>query len=363
MFPSVFNPVLLSEASNLPIGVDLDRMVRRGNDSYFNEALSFALSMQKEYNAANVSFYRGIVESAGEEDIVLESFGDFFYKITEIIEKFLKFIKNLFDRFITSLNAFIKREKYIFKHQSELAKFSKINEFRYTGYEYTFSPEIPRIDALAEFNDGMLFSNPSTKGDAIKVYDTDNLKNAVSALNNDLQRGDWYDRFRAAVIGRDGNIVLKSDYAAELFKLFRDEQSSAEEFDVTASVVNATLERFKAHESAISIARNTKDRIESQYSVIKKQVQNMLKVNYKDGNREGNVYGSPDSKSVILSGEDITYMDLFIKAKAAQIQEMSTIHALAFSAKLDALNECFKQDKAVLFKALARVQGSLEKEA
>lgn len=364
MFPTTFNPILLSEASNLPIGVDLDRMVRRDNESYFNEALSFVLEMQKEYNSANIGFYRSVVESAGNEEIVQESFGDFFHKIMEIIQKFLKFIRSLFDKFLLGLNAFVKREKYIYKHENDLAKFTNIHEFRYTGYEYTFAPEIPRIEALAEFSDGFLFdldSKSNSKG-AINTYSADGLKNSLSALNNALESGTWYDKFRANVIGRDGDIVLKSDYASELFKTFRNEESSRDDFDVTASVVSATLMRFKGHESAISSARNTKDRIDSQYNSVRKQVENMLKINYKGGERVATIYGT-DNVPTELSSEAITTMDLFVKAKTAQIQEMSTIHALAFSAKLDALNECFKQDKAVLYKALAKVQGSLGKEA
>ena len=60
----------------------------------------------------------------------------------------------------------------------------------------------------------------------------------------------------------------------------------------------------------------------------------------------------------VTSSDDIVAMDNFVKAKVNQLQEMSNIHALAFAAKLDALRDCYRQDKTVLFKALSRVQSN-----
>ena len=48
--------------------------------------------------------------------------------------------------------------------------------------------------------------------------------------------------------------------------------------------------------------------------------------------------------------------DLYTKIKVDQITEFSNIHTLAFSAKLDALKESYKQDRALLYTALLKVQ-------
>lgn len=360
MLPLAFNPTALSEAYNLPMGIDLDRMTERDNVSYFRETMSYLSEMQKEFNTANISFYRGIVESAGNEIVIQESFGDFFNKIKEIIEKFLKFIKSLFDRFLTNLNGFIKREKYLLKHESDFAKFSNIHEFRYSGYNFSFSPEIPVINALAEFDYGFIFNvGDDTKPTAIP--DETTLKTSLTTLNNTLNNGDWYDKFRARVIGDTDGIILKSDFATELTKIFRSGDTSREDFDVTSSVVNEALSRFKAHSNAVSSARRTKESIDSEYGAVKKRLENMLKINYADGTKTATIYGSGNTTKV-LSGAEISLMDLFVKAKVSQVQEMSNIHALAFSAKLDALNDCFKQDKAVLYKALSKIQGTIGEE-
>lgn len=363
MIPSVFNPINLSESVNTVIGIDLDRLVQQNNSSYFKEALNFVLEAQKEFNSANKNFYKAMVESAGNEEIIQESFGDFFIKIGEIISKFLDFIKRLFDKFMLNLNSFIKREKYITKHEKELTKFSTIHEFRYNGYEFTFSTEIPAINALVEFSDGFVFGvddkteSPYLKSDGANGT----LKNALSMVNNELENGKWYDNFRASVINADSPI-LQSDYADELFKVFRNGDTSKEDMDITSAVVSMTLNRFKANDKAISTAKATKDRIDSEYGAIKKKVENMLKINYKDGNRMANIYSDSKVTARPFTGDEITTMDLLVKAKATQVQEMSTIHALAFSAKLDALNDCFKQDKAILFMALSKVNALVKED-
>lgn len=360
MLPSAFNPIALSEATNLPIGIDLDRMTVRDNESYFRETMSFLIEMQKEFNDVDKCFYRGIVESAGNDIIIQESFGDFFAKVREIIDKFLRFIKSLFERFSTKLNSFIKREKYITKHEAEFAKFTHIHEFRHTGYHFSFSPEIPAINAKAEFEYGFVFNIGDDQKPTSIPGDEATMRNSLTTINSTLNNGDWYDKFRAEVIGSDG-IILKSDFAAELFKQFRSGNSSPEDFDVTSSEVMSALTRFKGHESAISTARRTKEDIDREYNQVNKQLDNMLKINYQDGNKVTSIYG-PGNNTRVLTGAEISLMDLFIKAKINQVQEMSSIHALAFSAKLDALNDCFKQDKAVLYRALSKIQGTIGKE-
>lgn len=361
MLLSAFNPIVLAEANNLPTGIDLDRMTERDNVSYFAETMSFLLGIHKEFNEANKCFYRGIVESAGNDVVIQESFGDFFDKVREIIDKLLKFIKSLFERFLTALNSFVKREKYLLKHEADFAKFDRIHEFRYTGYEFSFSPEIPIVDAKAEFDYGFIFNiGDNDKPTAIPANE-ESMRTKLTMLNSTLNSGDWYDRFRAKVIGEEDSVILSSDFATELFKTYRSDKSSAEDFDATSSSVMAALSRFKAHKSATDTARRTKDNIDREYAQVKKQVDNMLKLNYPSGVKTANVIG-PGNTTKPLTGAEITLMDLFVKAKVNQIQEMSSIHSLAFSAKLDALNDCFKQDKAVLYRALSKIQGTLGKE-
>jgi len=53
-----------------------------------------------------------------------------------------------------------------------------------------------------------------------------------------------------------------------------------------------------------------------------------------------------------MTTDFMSTVDLYIKSKCNLIQEFSNIHAMAFTAKLDAVMDCNKQDKAILYKAL-----------
>ena len=64
------------------------------------------------------------------------------------------------------------------------------------------------------------------------------------------------------------------------------------------------------------------------------------------------------NSGVAMSGDLLIQLDTYVKAKVDQITEYSNIHTLAYSAKLDALKDCFKQDKTILYKALYRIKGN-----
>ena len=50
-------------------------------------------------------------------------------------------------------------------------------------------------------------------------------------------------------------------------------------------------------------------------------------------------------------------IDMYMKAKVTQVQQMSSIHTMAFSAKLQAAKDCFVQNKSILYKALSKIKG------
>ena len=111
-------------------------------------------------------------------------------------------------------------------------------------------------------------------------------------------------------------------------------------------------------------------RIERDYEQVKKQVKDLTKRN---GDLNLSAFidrlpedmrkavkkerGSSDNQQGFSMSADLMYkLDLYTKAKVDQITEFSNIHTLAFSAKLDALKESYKQDRALLYTALLKIQ-------
>lgn len=338
----------------------LNDITERDNHSYLEETYHYILELNKEFNDANKGFYRSLLESGDNEELIHESFGDFFNKIKEIIAKFLAFIKSIFERFVTGLNRFIKSDNYLKKHSKDFNKFSTENEFTFQGYDFTFSSNVPVVNALAAFNSDFVFKLDNND---MSFSTAENIKASREKLSDSLESGDWYDTFRGRVLGYD-TPIYKSDFANELFAAYRNGESSKEDIEVDSHYVNIAYSSFTNHDKAISEVKKNKSRIDGEYESIRKQVDKMAKVSYSNGEANAVMTISPDGTRTpgTLTGDQVTQMDLYIKSKVNQVQEMSTIHAMAFAAKLDAYNDMYKQDKAVLYKALSRIQGTMPKE-
>jgi hypothetical protein len=63
-----------------------------------------------------------------------------------------------------------------------------------------------------------------------------------------------------------------------------------------------------------------------------------------------------DLDIVDTADEDRTQLiDMFAKEKAVEVQEISNLHVMAFTAKLDALRDKYAQDKAVMYAAFKKI--------
>ena len=169
----------------------------------------------------------------------------------------------------------------------------------------------------------------------------------------------------------DGSyIYFKKIDGTELFKLYRNDSLDTEEIEVDYLEVTKALNRFTSFSNDKKQVENDQKRIERDYEQIKKQVKDLTKRNgdlnlsaFIDRLPEDmrkNVKssrGSTDNQQGFTMSGDLMYkLDLYTKAKVDQITEFSNIHTLAFSAKLDALKESYKQDRALLYTALLKIQ-------
>src|SRR5690554_593361 len=82
-----------------------DCLIKLNNpeESFFTSSMRFILNLQKETNENSKVLYKRILESNGDFDIVNESFSNFFNNVVRIIDKFIKFIYEMVDRFIHTL--------------------------------------------------------------------------------------------------------------------------------------------------------------------------------------------------------------------------------------------------------------------
>ena len=329
------------------------------NRSYMSEALDFVSECNSIMDTATKAFYKALLEADTNDMVAItESFADFKDSVANIITKFLKFIKSLFDRFITMLTGLVKAEGHLKKNKALLSKFSSEHEFKVNGYTYTFRPGIPSLTPVDELAGvvGTLFTLNHKVEDISREYQlqTDNLET-------------YYDKKRAAIVGKGADaVVYESDFSDELFRTFRDGDNGRSEIIITKAKVDESYIRFDNYETTRKQVVKDKQAIENRYKELKQQIEK-LGTRGTSGNDVTLTYTDPTTAGAtqtVLTGKDtVVAMELLFKLHADKVQKLSDMHALAFAAKLDALKECFIQDKAILYKALSRVQKTAYKEA
>ena len=318
------------------------------NESYISSVFTYLTEMYNEYREADKEFYRSLYE-ANSMVAINESFADFFSKIKDVLNKFLKYIKSLFDRFNTTLHRMIGSDKYLLKNEETLNKFNTDCEFEYDGYTFTISELIPELDTHVNF-EGLL----DIDWKSIGKNDKDNkklIKEKLDKLKNALEN-DYYDDVRAGVLGLK-DPIRESDYTDELFKIFRDGDNNSHIFTVTSSVVRTSYTGLKDYKNIESNVKNKKREIEDKYKKIQNRVDKMINVTLKDKRYQVSVDGYNDDLD--LDNETMQQLNLYVKLVTEQVIKMTTIHSLAFSYKLDALKDKIMQDKKILYIAMNKV--------
>lgn len=328
------------------------------DECYFATAVNFIKEANQNIVDAKKDLYKSISE-ATDQYVVLESFSDFFSKINDIINKFIQFIKSLVARFITHIQKLIKSDKYINSHKKEFDKFKDTDKFTMNGYTYTFDPNIPAAAASVNFNKDLFedLYNSSKDFD----FSVEGINAAIANMNNN----EVYDEFRGNVLQKDYDISI-GEWDTELFKVFRNDDLDTSEIEVDSTLVHKTLNRFAAFNSYKKQVEADQKRIQNDYENVKKQVKEIVRGN---GNlnmsafiermpqdMKANIKRNNYTNQGIITGDLMYKLDLYTKIKVDQITEFSNIHTLAFSAKLDALKESYKQDRALLYTALLKVQ-------
>lgn len=345
-------------------------------ECYFKSAVDFIAESNKEFTNSKITLYNKILETTSTT-VIHESFSDFFVKVKEIIDKFLKFIKSLFQRFLTQLARIIGSDKYLEKHKKDFDKFKDGDKFKIDGYKYTFSDNIPVPDALIQYNfdlfDHLLdFENSNIPTN--KMITVENISKARTDLSDRLT--DYYNDFRGKVLGKEDQKIYEVDYSDALFKVFRNDSTTTEIIDIDRSTIRLVIDRYFKFNKMQEYTNKQYKAIESAYKKVEEQIKDLVKRNwdlsYKvfvdrlpagSDTRISYTADANNDTGVAMASDVLTQLDMYVKVKTEQIQECSNIHTLAFAAKLDALKECAKQDKETLYKALSRVQRTDAKRA
>lgn len=381
--------ILLNENNNYGNDkiIDIDNIgyldASFNSHSFVQEGYDFILEMNSHYMDAEKIFYTNILGSYGDDKIINESFSGFFDKIKSIIRKFIEWIKKVFKEFVVKINALFSAEKYLKKNSKLFVKFNSDDEFEFNGYTFTNieNSDIPKASALNAFTkdasaDGVfkadnIYAGNSSDKTAMTTNANSFLDSKIDALNNGLE--DFYDAFRGEVIGKSEKFD-SSEFAEELFKVFRNDETSPSMITIDATFVSEAYRRFEKNKDVIKSIEKTQKEIIKDYEALERYLDKMIKIN-KEGDINKIGFSSYDANSYIgknvdiltggsadsISGREIyntstsDKMNNYIKIQSAKVNQMCAIHTQAFSAKLEAAKNCFSQDKKILYKALSKI--------
>lgn len=326
------------------------------NDSLFFEAVGFSLDIDRDYVEANKRLYKTLSEAADNQYIINEAFEGFFDTVKSIIKKILNFLKKIWNKFVNIIMRLVRSDSYLKKHLDDLSAFSSEDEFEYKGYHFTFKSNIPSETPLTNLvdkvlEDGKNFSD--IKDD--HGTDSNHIKSMYEDIRDELASGSYYDRIRGAVLGKN-DLIEETEYSSELFKIFRDDEDSTDKFTVDYSYITEIRTRYKNYDKDLKAVKKVRKDVEDIYKKLEDSYDKISKNVKKSGaNYQVNIPAAQISVNGV-DKETLNWYDLWGKARAGQIQKISNIHSMAFSAKLDAMKEAFRQDRDVLYKALGKVK-------
>lgn len=371
------------------------------NFSFVQEGYNFILDMRQNYIDAEKTFYENVLGSYGDDEIITESFSGFFDKIKEIIHKFIEWIKKIFKQFVLKMNSLFSNEKYIKKHHKLLSKFGYNDEFEFKGYEFTYIEDstMPAANALSAFTS-------TTQGQNYfdTWYDSDNNKNnldmstgteperkkqtaklntALDTKLTELQDNleDFYDEFRGRVINKSNEKFDSSEFPDELFRVFRNNDNEPSSITIDSGFVTEAYRRFDKYKDTVKAIEKTQKEMIKDYEALEKYLDKLVKLNKADKQMTLGIYDAmPNTFGATQIGTMITgdmntmnnrkvydsstfdKLNNYMKVQSAKVNEMCTIHTQAFTAKLEAAKDCFKQDKKILYKALNKIVGRSNKD-
>lgn len=348
---SIFSAQSFLKESSI-YSIQLDDKGTYREESFFMEGLDFLTEMQKENVRYRADLYRAVAESGTNMVAVHEAFTDFFGHIKDFIKKVINFFKKLLAKFWVRINSMFLCDKYITKHKDELKKFESKHEFDFNGFEYTFSDNIPSLSVIESVKNAVttLADEATEEGKSKTFKSKKDIETAYKTFTTEKCESSYLDKQRGSILGNERGIG-ETEYKDELFKIFRNNEEKKGKITANATLVNKCLYDFEKYSEIKKKTEHQRDEVEKAYNLIEKGFDRIHNAVFGKSGKEVDVLDIVDT-----ADEDRTQLiDMFAKEKAVEVQEISNLHVMAFTAKLDALRDKYAQDKAVMYAAFKKI--------
>ena len=351
---AVFNAQSFIKESTLSLHVENTSQL--AYESYFLEGLNFLSQLRKEKTVQEAKLYRVMAEAGDNLWVVHEGFGDFFQWVKDFIKKVINFFKKLLAKFWVRINSLFGRDKYIENHKDQLHEFGSEHEFDIKGYKFTIHDGIPKLDPVEGVEQALHGLATTVDNNGAKSYEIKSKADLKAAYTKFQDDKEDLDRERAAILGENGKIA-SSDWKDSLFEKFRDGDRQKTTITVTSSVVTESLTNFTNHDKLKSKTEKQRDDIEKAYNRIQKRFDQLAeKAKNLAGKDAVSVSDFVDTEMGAKADEDkIFTISAFARDISNRLEEISNLHVMAFTAKLDAIKDRYHQDKAILYGAFKKI--------
>lgn len=306
--------------------------------TYFISALEAASKVSSLYKEQVNSLYESINESAGNIDVIHESFKQFFASISNTIDKFEKSINSTSADFTTDLATRVTKDEFILKDKDIFLNFPSDKKFIFERFKFiNLEANIPKAKVSKVKYEKEYDKLDSILSDKSKSSDEKltELIYVYNAFIDEIQSG-FYDEYRAKILGYDDGVkITKAEYGKTLYYTFRDKKKLTV---VTSEDIKEAYIRMSNSKRLCEKIKSEKKYMQREYDSIKKNISNI---------QFERLLSSFGPRTIDLEAN----FDVYIKLKVDQIVNMCTIHMLAYTAKLDALASCYLQDRALLLSA------------
>lgn len=322
---------------------------KNSTKTYFFSALETASKVSSLYKEQVDSLYKSINESAGNIDVIHESFKQFFASISDTIDRFEKSINSTSADFTTDLATRVTKDEFILKDKDIFLNFPEDKRFaferiKFINFESSIpKPKVSKVSYEKEYDKINDILSDRTKTGDEKLAEFIYLYNSFI---DEIQSG-FYDEYRAKILGYDDGVkITKAEYGKVLYYTFRDKTKIKL---VTSDDVKDAYMRMSSSKRLCERIKSEKKYIQREYDAIKRNISNI---------QFEKLLSSFGRRTIELEEK----FDVYIKLKADQIVNMCTIHMLAYTAKLDALASCYLQDRSILMAAKDMYDLSMEED-
>ena len=326
------------------------------DECYFSSCIKVVKKMNEAFTNYKIAMYKTL-SFAESNQMLLESFTDYYVQAESIISDAIKFLENKMESFFNTMEAFIAENKAIIEHKKALLE--EIKHYQDDSRElhtFTIDNNTPNIGALENFN-ASLFE------ELFKPQITDFNAESISRTIGSTELEEDYKRFRSNILNLADENISEQEFARALYRVFRN-NNGVEDANITEVGIKNMAEVWFGFNEIKSSLKEDLNAIKNSYEAILKKISTISK------NNSGLSIGAftsllpgdvgvekidghdIDKSGAMMSSNMMLELDVYCKAKLDQLHKYTDIILMAMTAKMDAIKDMYMEYRACLYDAI-----------